>query len=59
MLLTMDEYVNSLLAAVGINVHMPRIEIPTVWSLVFIFTMLLLSMGLSVVISKKEKGSNQ
>ena len=53
MLLTMDEYINALLGAVGINLHMPHIEVPTVWSLVFIFATLLLSMGLSVVISKR------
>jgi tellurite resistance protein TerC len=31
-----------------------HIEVPTVWSLVIIFSILLLSMGLSVVISRRK-----
>jgi tellurite resistance protein TerC len=54
MLLTMNEYINQIGEWVGLNLNMPRIEIPTMWSLVFIFSMLVLSMGLSVVISRRK-----
>ena len=55
MLLAMNEYINALGELVGLNINMPHIEIPTVWSLVFIFSVLVLSMGLSVVISRNKK----
>ena len=54
MLLAMNEYINQLGSLMGLNLNMPHIEIPTVWSLVFIFGMLVLSMGLSVVISRRK-----
>ena len=55
MLLAMNVYINQLGSLVGLNLDMPHIEIPTFWSLVFIFGMLVLSMGLSVVLSKAKK----
>ena len=55
MLLAMNEYINALGELAGLNINMPHIEIPTVWSLVFIFSVLVLSMGLSVVISRNKK----
>ena len=54
MLLAMDDYINPLLAMLGLDVHMPHVEVPTVWSLAFIFTVLVASMGLSVLVSKRE-----
>ena len=56
MLLAMNEYINAGAAWLGYNLNMPHIEIPTVWSLAFIFGTLLLSMGLSYVVTKKKKG---
>ncbi len=55
MLLTMDEYVNQLGSLVGLDLHMPHVEIPTLWSLIFIFGVLLLSMGLSVVVTRRRQ----
>ena len=52
MLLAMNEYVNAFGAMLGQDWHMPHIEIPTPWSLAFIFGVLVLSMGLSVVVSR-------
>ncbi len=54
MLLTMDEYVNGLGELAGLDIHMPHIEVPTPLSLAIIFGVLLLSMGLSVVISEER-----
>ena len=54
MLLTMDEYVNGLFALAGLDVHMPHVEVPTGWSLLFIFGVLMLSILLSVFTKKKE-----
>ena len=54
MLLTMNEYVNSLCALVGINLEIPHIEIPTAVSLAVIFGVLLLSMLLSVISTNKK-----
>ncbi len=54
MLLTMDEYVNALGRLVGIDVNMPHIEVPTTWSLAFIFGVLLLSILLSVVANRQK-----
>ena len=56
MLLAMNEYINAGAAWLGYNLNMPHVEIPTVWSLAFIFGTLLLSMGLSYVVTKKKKG---
>ena len=54
MLLAMNEYINLIASWVGIDLNMPHIEIPTIWSLVFIFGTLLLSMGLSYVVTKSS-----
>ncbi len=56
MLLAMDEYINMLLGWAGIDYVMPHVKVPTEWSLCFIFGTLLLSMGLSVAVSKKRGG---
>ena len=55
MLLAMNEYINAGAAWLGYDLHMPHIEVPTIWSLVFIFSTLLLSMGLSYVVTKSKK----
>ncbi|MBQ3877010.1 MAG: TerC family protein [Prevotella sp.] len=55
MLLAMNEYINELGSLVGLNLNMPHIEIPTLWSLIFIFGTLVLSMGLSVIISRSKE----
>ncbi len=52
MLLAMNEYVNAIGEAIGININMPHIEVPTPWSLAIIFGVLVLSMLLSVWVSK-------
>ncbi len=54
MLLAMNEYVNAFGKFFGIDINMPHIEVPTVLSLAIIFGVLVLSMGISVVISKKQ-----
>ena len=54
MLLAMDEYVNAFGKLLDIDINMPHIEVPTLWSLAIIFGVLLLSMGLSVIISRRE-----
>jgi tellurite resistance protein TerC len=56
MLLAMNEYINELGALVGLNLNMPHIEVPTTLSLGIIFGVLVLSMGLSVLVTKKEGG---
>ena len=43
MLLAMNKYVNELGSLVGLDINMPHVEIPTTYSLAFIFTVLLLS----------------
>lgn len=55
MLLAMNEYVNAFGAWMGQQWEMPHIEIPTVWSLCFIFFVLIASMGLSVLVTKTKK----
>jgi len=55
MLLAMNEYINAGATWLGYDLNMPHIEVPTVWSLVFIFSTLLLSMGLSYVVTKSKK----
>ena len=57
MLLAMDEYVNALGRMVGLDLNMPHTEIPTPWSLAFIFGTLVLSMGLSVIITRRRHQS--
>ena len=54
MLLAMNEYVNAFGKLLGFDINMPHIEVPTLWSLAIIFGVLLLSMGLSVVISRRK-----
>ena len=55
MLLAMNEYLNGALGLIGINAHIPHIEVPTPISLAVIFGLLVLSMLLSVVVTKREK----
>jgi tellurite resistance protein TerC len=55
MLLAMNEYINTLGELVGLHLNMPHIEVPTPISLATIFGVLVLSMLLSVMITKKEK----
>ena len=55
MLLAMNEYINLMASWVGIDLNMPHIEVPTIWSLLFIFGTLLASMSLSYVVTKKVK----
>ena len=55
MLLAMNEYINAGAAWMGYDLNMPHIEIPTIGSLAFIFGTLLLSMGLSYVVTKRKK----
>ena len=55
MLLTMNEYINQLGSLVGLDLNMPHIEIPTPWSLAIIFGVLVLSMLLSVAVTKKAQ----
>ena len=54
MLLTMDEYVNAFGQCIGVNFNMHKIEVPTPLSLAIIFGVLVLSMLLSVVISRTK-----
>ena len=54
MLLAMNEYVNDFGKLLGLNINMPHIEIPTPWSLAIIFGVLVLSMLLSVCISRTK-----
>ena len=49
MLLTMNDYANALFGLAGIDLNMPRIEVPTPLSLCIIFGLLVASMGISVV----------
>ena len=53
MLLAMNEYINAFAQLFGIQLNMPHIEIPTPWSLAFIFGVLVLSMGSSYLVTKK------
>ena len=58
MLLAMHEYVNGLLRMLSLDVTMPYVEISTPLSLTVIFSVLLLSMGLSVAVERiQEKKS--
>ena len=54
MLLAMNEYINAGGKLLSIDINMPHIEVPTLWSLAIIFGVLLLSMGLSVIISRRK-----
>ena len=53
MLLAMNEYINAFAELLGFQLNMPHIEIPTPWSLAFIFGILVLSMGSSYLVTKK------
>ncbi len=55
MLLAMNVYVNQLGSLLGLNINMPHIEVPTLWSLLFILVVLLLSIGLSVIVTRTKK----
>lgn len=55
MLLAMNEYINAIGSWAGLNINMPHIEVPTPISLAIIFGVLLLSMLLSVMITKGKK----
>ena len=59
MLLAMDEYINGLGAAMGLNLNMPHIEIPTPVSLAVIFGVLLLSMLFSVIVTRSKRQPNR
>ena len=54
MLLAMNEYVNALGSLVGLDLHMPHVEIPTPVSLAVIFGVLALSMLISVISTGKK-----
>ena len=55
MLLAMNEYINALGSLFGLNLNMQHIEVPTPVSLAVIFGILILSMLLSVVVSRNKK----
>jgi tellurite resistance protein TerC len=50
----MNEYINLIASWVGFDLNMPHIEVPTGLSLLIIFGTLLLSMGLSYVVTKSS-----
>ena len=54
MLLTMNGYVNDLGRLCGVELNMHPIEVPTTWSLAFIFIVLLVSILASVVANKQK-----
>ncbi|MCR5817620.1 MAG: TerC family protein [Prevotella sp.] len=54
MLLAMNEYINGFASLFGMELNMPHIEVPTPLSLAIIFGVLALSMGASVLVSKKH-----
>ena len=54
MLLAMNEYINQLGSWLGLNLNMPHIVVPTWLSLVIIFGVLALSMGLSVLLTRRK-----
>ena len=55
MLLAMNEYINAAAEFFGFQLNMPHVEIPTPWSLAFIFGVLVLAMGASYLVTKNEK----
>lgn len=55
MLLAMNEYINALGELVGLTLNMPHIEVPITLSLAIIFGVLVLSMGISVLVTKKTE----
>ena len=54
MLLAMNEYINQIGSWIGLDLNMPHIEVPTPLSLAIIFGVLVLSMVLSVIVSKRK-----
>ena len=56
MLLAMNDYINPILATLGISWRMPHIEVPTTWSLAIIFGVLVISMGASYLVTKRHAG---
>ena len=54
MLLAMNEYINALGELVGLHLHVPHIEVPTLASLAFIFGILVLSMLASVAATRRN-----
>ena len=50
----MNEYINQIGSWLGLDLNMPHIEVPTPLSLAIIFGLLVASMGLSVLLSKKN-----
>ena len=59
MLLAMNEYVNSLGAAMGFRWTVPHIDVPTSVSLSVIFGVLLLSMLFSVVVTRRKRTADE
>ena len=57
MLLAMDDYVNGFGELIGVDFNMPHIEVPTWLSLVIIFSVLVLSMVGSVIVTKTTSRS--
>lgn len=55
MLLAMSAYVNALGMAMGLNIHVPHVEISTPVSLTVIFGVLLLSMLCSAAVQRKRR----
>ncbi len=55
MLLAMDQYINELASWLGFNLQMEHVEVPTLLSLAIIFSVLVVSMVLSVLVTKKEQ----
>lgn len=58
MLLAMDEYMNAFGQLIGINLSMPHIEVSTPLSLAIIFGVLVLSMLLSMIVSRSNNRNN-
>ena len=54
MLLAMNEYINAAAEFLGFQLNMPHVEIPTPWSLAFIFGVLVLAMGASYLVTKNK-----
>ena len=54
MLLAMNEYINAAAEFLGFQLNMPHVEIPTPWSLAFIFGVLVLAMGSSYLVTKNK-----
>ena len=54
MLLAMNEYINACAELLGFQLNMPHIEVPTPWSLAIIFGVLVLSMGASYLVTKRQ-----